>query len=159
MKQLRQGLINLCLMFSILFVLYLTLIPHHSIDTGTALGPARYFDYNLNPFILLESLPHVSLFYLVVDVIGNIVLFLPFGFCLTMKFPELKGVQILFLGAFFSSTIECIQLFLPNRITDIDDVILNTTGAVIGYFLFRRIEKEQKKEELEMAHAHMNDHS
>jgi glycopeptide antibiotics resistance protein len=46
----------------------------------------------------------------------------------------------MFMGALFSATIEWIQLFLPNRMTDINDVILNTTGAVVGYLLFRFVQ-------------------
>lgn len=149
MKEVKLALSNILLTFSILFVLYLTMIPHGRIRTGMDSGSAHYFNYNLNPIHLFEDLQHASLFYLIVDIIGNIILFVPFGIFLTMRFPELKVAHVGFVGAFFSSTIECIQLFLPNRMTDIDDVILNTTGAIVGYLLFRFVESA-REENLEM---------
>ncbi len=44
----------------------------------------------------------------------------------------------------FSIVIEIVQLFLPNRWTDIDDVILNTLGTGIGYSVFKIINKFYK---------------
>ena len=42
----------------------------------------------------------------------------------------------LLIGFFLSLTIESIQFFI-NRGTDLDDLILNTTGALLGYFLYQ----------------------
>lgn len=68
--------------------------------------------------------------------VANIGIFAPVGF-----FPALlwrkgrwwKSLAIGFLSSFF---IEVIQLFV-GRSTDIDDIILNTAGALAGYWLFR----------------------
>ncbi|NGY76386.1 VanZ family protein [Bacillus megaterium] len=43
------------------------------------------------------------------------------------------------MGMFFSVLIEIVQLFMPNRWTDIDDVLLNTLGTGIGYSLFKTL--------------------
>jgi glycopeptide antibiotics resistance protein len=58
------------------------------------------------------------------------------------------------MGALFSSIIECIQLFLPNRTTDINDVILNTIGTVAGYLLFRFVEKDEEKQQVNKRSDH-----
>ncbi|MCO7174865.1 VanZ family protein [Sporolactobacillus kofuensis] len=138
MKEVKLALINILLAFSILFVLYLTMIPHALIHTGDVNGAVvQRFNYNLNPLLIFQNFKTDSLFYFLVDDLGNIMLFIPFGLFLSMRFPEFKFGQIGFFGALFSATIEWVQLFLPNRMTDIDDVILNTTGALVGYFLYR----------------------
>ncbi|MCO7124288.1 VanZ family protein [Sporolactobacillus shoreicorticis] len=143
MKQLKTAFVNIFLTFSILFVLYLTLIPHDVIHTGNvAEPPARHFTINLNPLMIFKNFQSDSLFYFIVDDLGNMMLFLPFGFFLTMKYPHFHWAHTLFIGALFSATIEWIQLFMPNRMTDIDDVILNTTGAVLGYMLYRFVQTD-----------------
>ncbi|MES9793108.1 VanZ family protein, partial [Priestia megaterium] len=59
-----------------------------------------------------------------------------------LKFNNLGSwKKICLVGMLLSMTIECIQLFLPNRWTDIDDVILNTIGTGIGYCLFKLISR------------------
>ena len=42
-------------------------------------------------------------------------------------------------GAGFSLIIELIQLFFRARVTDIDDLILNTLGFAIGYLCYRAV--------------------
>jgi glycopeptide antibiotics resistance protein len=71
----------------------------------------------------------------------NILMLVPFGFGL----PFLTGfrfAQVVASGALFSLAIEALQLATGQwagttfRVTDINDVIFNTTGAAIGYLLF-----------------------
>ena len=74
------------------------------------------------------------------DVVGyalNVVLFLPLGFLLPCLWKEFGGFRAAALsGAVFSLVIELSQL-VNNRITDIDDLLLNTLGAILGFFAFR----------------------
>ncbi|MGE7185701.1 VanZ family protein [Peribacillus sp. NPDC006672] len=67
----------------------------------------------------------------------NIILFVPLGFLLPTiwsLFRSLKKVAC--TGLFFSLAIELSQL-LNSRITDIDDLLMNTLGAVVGYLIYR----------------------
>lgn len=67
----------------------------------------------------------------------NIVLFVPFGFLLPpLSPPNGKLPVIAVSGLAFSLLIELSQL-LNHRTTDVDDLITNTLGAVLGYLLFR----------------------
>jgi glycopeptide antibiotics resistance protein len=71
------------------------------------------------------------------QVIGNSVMLLPLGIFIPLLFRRFSG----FIPAFFicllaSICIELMQLITSYRSTDIDDVILNTAGAVVGYFLY-----------------------
>jgi len=78
---------------------------------------------------------------LVVPMIANVLLFLPWGFLTFIALynvdrPTLQTyVLTILLGFSFSLCIEGWQYFLPSRVADINDVIWNTTGGVLGAFL------------------------
>lgn len=66
----------------------------------------------------------------------NILLFLPLGMLLPLIWPSLRRLSFTVLSGFsLSLLIEASQL-LNNRRTDVDDLILNTLGALLGYCLF-----------------------
>jgi glycopeptide antibiotics resistance protein len=74
---------------------------------------------------------------------GNILLFIPLGFLVPKLwdyFKRLKNVFLLGLGV--SISIEILQLFESlvggwGRVTDIDDVICNVIGVVLGYYMYK----------------------
>ncbi len=68
----------------------------------------------------------------------NIVLFLPLGFFCPLISKYYQSVKhTFFIGFGLSLFIEIIQLFTQYRATDIDDLITNTVGALLGYCCFR----------------------
>ena len=78
---------------------------------------------------------------LIVPMIANVLIFVPWGFLTfislyTVDRPTLQTyVLTILLGFSFSLGIEGWQYFLPSRVADINDVIWNTTGAILGTFL------------------------
>jgi glycopeptide antibiotics resistance protein len=81
----------------------------------------------------------------VVEYLLNILLFIPLGFLLPIIWPNINKIkQIVLSGVSFSLLIELSQLF-TNRRTDIDDVLMNTLGAVLGYLLFSILTRIVKK--------------
>jgi glycopeptide antibiotics resistance protein len=78
---------------------------------------------------------------LVVPMIANVLLFVPWGFLTFISLynverPTLQTyVLTILLGFSFSLGIEAWQYFLPSRVADVNDVIWNTTGVVLGAFL------------------------
>jgi VanZ family protein len=78
---------------------------------------------------------------LVVPMIANVLLFLPWGLLMfialyTTARPTLQTyVLTILLGFSFSLAIEAWQYFLPSRVADVNDVIWNTTGAILGAFV------------------------
>jgi len=78
---------------------------------------------------------------IVMPVVGNILLFLPFGFLLFLSLhsdgrPTVQTYVLTILISFsFSCAVEAYQYFLPTRVADINDIIWNTTGALIGAVL------------------------
>lgn len=82
----------------------------------------------------------------------NIVLFVPYGFFTTLVFPRFRGhLGFTALAGFgFSWTIEVLQMFL-GRFSQVEDLLMNTSGMVIGYLVCMAVAKtwEAKKEVLE----------
>ncbi len=78
---------------------------------------------------------------IVVPIIANILLFVPWGFLMfialfTADRSTLQTyVLTLLLGFTFTCAIEGWQYFLPDRVADVNDVIWNTTGALLGAIL------------------------
>lgn len=69
----------------------------------------------------------------------NVLLFVPLGIFLPLIWPKLSGLKKVFVfGFFFSFFIEFMQLFTV-RVTDIDDIIFNTLGCILGFLLYRFI--------------------
>lgn len=69
------------------------------------------------------------------NIIGNIILFIPFGFFVSTILKTKKVLPILFLSLVTSSVIEYTQLLI-GRTFDIDDIILNLCGSLIGYIIY-----------------------
>ena len=73
----------------------------------------------------------------VVNLFGNLVLFLPLGYLAASLFPKVRKLsRVLILSLCLSVAIETLQYALVRGAADIDDVILNTIGAVMGYGFF-----------------------
>ncbi len=70
-----------------------------------------------------------------VTVIGNIALFVPLGFIVSCYINPKKFTPILIIPLLVSFTIELVQLKI-GRSFDIDDIILNTIGCIIGYLIY-----------------------
>lgn len=71
----------------------------------------------------------------------NVLLFLPFGVMLPMLWPVFRsGKRTVWAGLATSGIIETAQLF-THRATDVDDLITNTLGAVMGYWLAKLVTK------------------
>ncbi len=74
------------------------------------------------------------------NVIGNLVMFMPYGF-FASYFTKMDNKYYAFsLIAFASITIETTQLAI-GRVFDIDDIILNIIGGMIGYGIYRLLSK------------------
>lgn len=72
------------------------------------------------------------------NVLGNIILFMPFGFFISYLLRLDKKGIVIFLTLITSTTIEITQLLI-GRVFDIDDIILNVVGGLLGFYLFKII--------------------
>ena len=115
---------------NLIFVIYLMcffyVLTFEDVDWSTA---------NLIPFKEMFRFEFGSKMFLR-NVLGNMLLFLPYGFYLSY-FMKLKKVKyVLIFSSFVSIVVEIIQ-YRIGRVFDIDDIILNIAGGVLGYYLYR----------------------
>ena len=75
-----------------------------------------------------------------INIIGNISMFIPTGVIMPILYKRLDCFwKVLLASAGLSFVIEVIQLLFPGSVTDIDDLILNTVGAAIGYGIYKLV--------------------
>lgn len=75
----------------------------------------------------------------VCNVVGNMIWFIPLGVLVPMLFERCRRLYcMIMVGVIVSCSIETFQWLLATGVTDIDDVILNITGTVVGYLFWRR---------------------
>ena len=100
---------------------------------GTLEGPA-----NLIPFKTIIAYGHAEKGLLIagINLLGNIILLVPFGFLVEAQFRNLTKLKKLLLAIGAGLAIEGMQVMLHIGIFDIDDVILNAIGVVVGYWKF-----------------------
>jgi glycopeptide antibiotics resistance protein len=129
----------------IIFILYSMLILWEMF-----LGPYRTktteMGYNLFPlksiFYFFENYSKESLETFLINITGNIAFFIPFGFFLPLIFKGMNGllkISLLTIGIIFF--LEIMQMVLKVGYFDIDDILLNWIGIIIGYFICKMSRK------------------
>lgn len=72
-----------------------------------------------------------------INLAGNVLAFVPFGFFLPMLNRHTRGIFRMALFTFeFSFLVETIQLVSRVGSFDVDDLTLNTLGGILGYLIF-----------------------
>lgn len=72
-----------------------------------------------------------------VNLVGNILIFSPLGFMIPLLEKRLnRGWLVVLLGLSFSIVIELAQTFLEARVFDVDDLMLNTFGTLLGFVVY-----------------------
>ncbi len=119
------------------FLLYLVFFAEQFGRTDTD----RVYRYNLIPFQEISRYLrhfHALGIYAVINLAGNIAAFIPFGLYLPVLAAPARKVWNLALYTFlFSLMIETVQLLWRVGSFDVDDIILNTLGGLIGYMLYQ----------------------
>ena len=78
------------------------------------------------------------------NIVGNIMLFIPYGFIASYLLKNKKFSTITILTIIVSLTIETVQYYI-GRVFDIDDVILNLAGEIIGFLIYVGIDAIRSK--------------
>ncbi|HEX5578946.1 MAG TPA: VanZ family protein [Candidatus Limnocylindria bacterium] len=79
---------------------------------------------------------------------GNLLLLFPVGLLGPLALPWLnRWWRILLVALVLSACIETAQLFIPDRSADVDDLLLNAFGALLGYWLLLLIRLRPGAEE------------
>ena len=98
---------------------------------------ATAFPLRINPIPLVHLFDYDNVRDIVWNVIGNVAMFIPTGIVLPIVYRRLNSLwKAAAAGAFISLCTEILQLPFPSRASDIDDLILNTIGVVVGYEIY-----------------------
>lgn len=97
--------------------------------------PGQVVHGNLVPFHTLATyLDNLGSWFWIRNALGNLALLLPLGLLGPIALPALdRWWRIAILALLVSTAIELTQLLVPDRSADIDDVIINVAGALLGY--------------------------
>lgn len=124
--------------FDLLFLVYLIILwqlvtgQDLNVNGGTNFMPFREilrYDYGTLSFYK--------------QVFGNILLFIPLGYFAT-SYCRIKNLGVITIVSLLSSSvIEVVQHFI-GRSFDIDDIILNVVGGIIGFLLYRGLNSIKK---------------
>ncbi len=111
-------------------------------------GPLQYNLVPLRTVSLYFNLDNgLSLINRLVNLLGNVVVFIPFGFLLPLvKTRQISWLRISLYAVPCILLLECLQMLLHVGSFDIDDLLLNMLGVWTGYVLFRVISLRSNKE-------------
>ena len=146
----RREVILLLMYFNLAVIIRFVFFPLERINGK--IQPLIFSASNILPFKII-LIPFVGMFdYLtkrnmLVNVIGNIAMFIPTGIILPIISRKLDRFgKVVAVGALISLCIEVLQLLFSERTTDINDLILNTIGTAVGFCIFLLIKKIIKRE-------------
>ncbi len=115
---------------NLLFIVYILLL--FELLTGTENNSGT--GINLVPFSEIFRYPVGSKMF-IYNTLGNILLFVPYGYFVTRYINGKSLYQIFIISFVTSLTVEILQVKL-GRSFDVDDIILNVVGGMIGYFIY-----------------------
>lgn len=120
---------------SILFIYYSILLFNTAIY-------ARYYEinsYNLVPFkSIIDILKTCSLYSIIINIFGNLLIFMPFQFFIIELFKINKFKINFFISVFLIITIELAQFVFHVGVLDVDDLILCVIGMTMFYFIYNK---------------------
>lgn len=125
----RTNFIHMIWVFIFLYYVYLVL-ETTGIETIWEIGlyPGMKLQEEIN---LIPFRDGISL-----SMILNVVMFMPLGFLLPLLWKEYQSlVRTAIIGFCFSCGIEFCQLF-NRRVSDVDDLLMNTLGAILGWLIW-----------------------
>ena len=147
-----QTLWNLALVAYLSALVSVTLFPLQVV-LGQYAGEVTFDSLNLVPFITIDAKTFVL----------NILVFIPFGFLLPLTSNQRSPWKVTAWGAVLSLAIELIQLASSvllgsGRTTDVNDLIANTTGTLLGYGLIHLASTSPKVRRLLPGHVSTSAH-
>ena len=144
-RELQLLLVYIC----IVVVARFTFFPFSKVNgqiQPLVFDPAQAFPFRVNfiPFVYLMDYPEFR--NAMLNLIGNTAMFIPLGIVWPSVFPELNTHRrVIAAGVGCSLLIEILQLPFFDRVSDIDDLILNSTGFLMGYGVYLLVRWLRKK--------------
>lgn len=123
------------LVYMVILIYFVFLSDGFSRDTGYT-----EYRYNLVPFLEIKRFmtsSSLSLGVVITNMAGNVAAFVPFGALFRwVRNKKIGWFKTTFITFLFSLLIETIQLITRVGVFDVDDLILNTLGGLIGYIVY-----------------------
>lgn len=113
-----------CFIIYLLLLYYIVTFQDNSYGTNNLIPFKEIFRYDVGSRLFLKN------------VIGNILLFIPFGIFVSNYIKNKTFFPVMLLSFIVSCAIEFTQSVI-GRTADIDDVILNTVGGILGYLVYK----------------------
>lgn len=130
--QLHKELIALIFIVYILCLFHVVTFQDNNYGESNFIPFKEIFRYNIGTTKFIKN------------VMGNIVLFIPYGFLSSYYLNNKKFSVITVLTLIVTITIETVQYYI-GRVFDIDDIILNLFGSIIGFLIFVGIDAIRNK--------------
>jgi len=144
-RELQLILVYICIVVVVRF----TFFPFSKVDDKIQpliFDIATMWPFRINwiPFINLFDYPDTR--DILINVIGNTTMFIPLGIVWPIVFKELDThKKAIVAGVGCSLLIEILQLPFFIRVSDVDDLILNSLGYIMGYGIYLLVKKATKK--------------
>ena len=135
-RELQLLLVYVC----VVVVARFTFFPFSKVDgviQPLVLDTANIWPFRVNfaPFVHMTDYPTKG--EILLNFIGNTAMFIPLGIVWPSVFKKLDThLKVIGAGFGFSLIIEILQLPFFDRVSDVDDLILNTLGFLIGYTIY-----------------------
>ena len=140
----KREAVLLLMYINLAVILRFTFFPMSKVDgriQPLVFDIATAFSFRVNLLPLMNLFDYDSKRNLLLNVIGNAAMFVPSGIVLPIVYKKLNTFwKVLLAGIGISLCIEIIQLPFSVRATDIDDLILNTIGVIVGYGIYTLIQ-------------------
>lgn len=127
----RRMVADVIVIISVAMIVWITLLTRNSYRSQIDLTPFHFiFDVRNHPHILRVAFM-------------NIALYIPFGYGMAeyASAKENKRTIIILYAIILSGSTEIFQYLLSLGYTEVDDIILNTLGAMIGMFVQKWMNK------------------
>ncbi|MFN8623503.1 MAG: VanZ family protein [Chloroflexota bacterium] len=135
-RTIREAGADVLLALSLFAILALTILPGTQPSgpaSGRSLVPFEDLARSLQP-----GMPAYATDLAVANLVANLLLFLPFGFALGLRFPTARWWRPLLVVVALSVSIELVQLLAGmGRSADVTDVLTNTLGGLLGWVAAR----------------------
>ncbi|BBH24074.1 hypothetical protein Back11_54190 [Paenibacillus baekrokdamisoli] len=94
---------------------------------------------NLIPFKEISRTVHSLSTHGLINLVGNFAIFMPFGIFLglMLRNKKISGIKLFILSLGLSLILECAQALFSIGNFDVDDLILNSSGGLIGFISFK----------------------
>lgn len=130
--QLHKELISLIFIIYILCLFHVVTFQDNNYGVSNFIPFKEIFRYSIGSDKFMKN------------VLGNIMLFVPYGFLASYFLNNKKFSVITILTIIVTLTIETVQYYI-GRVFDIDDIILNLVGSIIGFLIFIGIDAIRNK--------------